>query len=788
VSTTLPSGLISTQSSSRTVTLSDPNNPLSLVSQSSTTTSNGRATTTIFNAGAKTYTSTSPAGRVTVRTIDAKGRTTRVQVGDLTPADIGYDAQGRLAIVTQGSRGSLNQYFPSGAAAGYLQGSTDPLSQTTDYTRDALGRVLTETLASITTATTWDAAGNLKTVTPPGKPTHVLNYTPVDLVSGYDPPAAGLSSAATSYNYDVDRALTSIARPDGQLISNTYDGAGRLSTTTIPGGLLTRQYYGASPPAGGAAGLLSSLTGPYGVNLGFTYDGGLLKGTTWSGTVAGSVSWTYDSDFFQNKQTVNGLSGTASAAFGYDLDKLLTCASPTTCNPAGADALVLARSSQNGLVTNVALRTVTEAITYNGFGELATQVATAGATALLSETYASAAHPRDALGRIVRKDETVNGAQTVFDYVYDARNRLSEVYVGGTLNEHYEYDANGNRLSVTRPTGTTSATYDAQDRLLTHGTFTYTYTANGELETKTDTATNQTTLYAYDVLGNLLSVSLPNGTLIEVDGQGRRVGKKVNGTVVKRWLYADQLRPVAELNGAGALVSEFVYGSKPNVPDFMVRAGVQYRILSDQLGSVRLVVNAATGAVAQRMRHDAWGNVLEDTSPGFVPFGFAGGMYDAETGFVRFGARDYETSIGRWMQKDPIRFDAGQANLYAYVNNDPVNSRDPSGLILFFDDAAEGAAALAAAAVVAAGAAGYGVLCIIDPQACRDVGDAIKRICDDLTPANDNGKKRKDLCQDALKSCLNSPAQSRGVCQDCWFRCDAEGTWPATTWDGRSCY
>jgi RHS repeat-associated protein len=266
------------------------------------------------------------------------------------------------------------------------------------------------------------------------------------------------------------------------------------------------------------------------------------------------------------------------------------------------------------------------------------------------------------------------------------------------------------------------------------------------------------------------------------------VGKKVNGTVVKRWLYADQLRPVAELNGAGALVSEFVYGSKPNVPDFMVRAGVQYRILSDQLGSVRLVVNAATGAVAQRMRHDAWGNVLEDTSPGFVPFGFAGGMYDAETGFVRFGARDYETSIGRWMQKDPIRFDAGQANLYAYVNNDPVNSRDPSGLILFFDDAAEGAAALAAAAVVAAGAAGYGVLCIIDPQACRDVGDAIKRICDDLTPANDNGKKRKDLCQDALKSCLNSPAQSRGVCQDCWFRCDAEGTWPATTWDGRSCY
>ena len=88
--------------------------------------------------------------------------------------------------------------------------------------------------------------------------------------------------------------------------------------------------------------------------------------------------------FFQNKQTVTGTTGTASAAFGYHADKLLTCASPTTCTPAGADALTLTRSPQNGLVTSIALRTVSEATTYNAFGELATQSATAGATPLLS--------------------------------------------------------------------------------------------------------------------------------------------------------------------------------------------------------------------------------------------------------------------------------------------------------------------------------------------------------------------------------------------------------------------
>ena len=59
--------------------------------------------------------------------------------------------------------------------------------------------------------------------------------------------------------------------------------------------------------------------------------------------------------------------------------------------------------------------------------------------------------------------------------------------------------------------------------------------------------------------------------------------------------------------------------------------------MTDYLGSVRLVMNAATGAVAQRLDCDAFGRVTLDTNPGFQPFGFAGGQYDADTGLVRFG-------------------------------------------------------------------------------------------------------------------------------------------------------
>ena len=57
----------------------------------------------------------------------------------------------------------------------------------------------------------------------------------------------------------------------------------------------------------------------------------------------------------------------------------------------------------------------------------------------------------------------------------------------------------------------------------------------------------------------------------------------------------------------------------------------------------------------------------------------AGGLYDAATGLVRFGARDYDPETGRWTAKDPVRWEGGQGNLYEYVGGDPVNRFDLSG-------------------------------------------------------------------------------------------------------------
>jgi len=180
-------------------------------------------------------------------------------------------------------------------------------------------------------------------------------------------------------------------------------------------------------------------------------------------------------------------------------------------------------------------------------------------------------------------------------------------------------------------------------------------------------------------------VDLPDGTAIDyvVDAFGRRVAKQVNGVPTKGWIYKDSLKIVAETDGAGALVSQFTYANgapASHSPEFMLKAGQTYRFVKDQVGSVRLVVNVLTGQVVQELTYDAFGRVLTDSSPGFQPFGFAGGLYDANTGLVRFGARDYDAETGRWTRKDPRRFNSGDGpNLFAYANNDPVNFHDPNG-------------------------------------------------------------------------------------------------------------
>ncbi len=508
----------------------------------------------------------------------------------------------------------------------------------------------------------YDANGNITSITPANEKTHAFNFTEVDKTSDYTPPdVAEITQASTQYSYNLDKQLELITLPNGQEVDYVYHATkGYKIQTIIPRGNYDYAYNATT-------GQIEQVTAPDGGKIAFTYDGSLVLSAQLTGAVSGKVNQVYNNDFKVTQRCVN--IGDC-IDFSYDNDLLLTQAGSLT---------IIRAAQKGGLITGTSVGNISTSNTYNDFGE-PLSISTNN-----SDVY-SVDYTRDNLGKITQKVETIQGVTTTFGYTYDLLGQLSSVTTNGVITSSYSFDDNGNRTHVN---GIAIANVDAQDRLKQHltdsGNNQYIYSDNGDLVSKTNTTTNKVSLYHYDVLGNLISAAIPDDnsiatTQIEyiIDAQNRRVGKKVNDTLTQGFLYKDQLNPIAELDGNGTIVSRFVYGSKAFVPDYMVKDGKTYRILSDHLGSPRLVINTSDSTVVQRLDYDIWGNITLDTNPGFQPFGFAGGLYDQHTKLTRFGARDYDAEIGRWTTKDPIGLNGG-LNVYSYVGGDPVNGIDPEG-------------------------------------------------------------------------------------------------------------
>ncbi|MGD8724795.1 MAG: hypothetical protein PVG00_12730, partial [Desulfobacterales bacterium] len=132
----------------------------------------------------------------------------------------------------------------------------------------------------------------------------------------------------------------------------------------------------------------------------------------------------------------------------------------------------------------------------------------------------------------------------------------------GVLVESYSYDISGTRITETntlRGISGRAFSYSDEDHLLTAGSVTYAYDPDGFLTTKTD-GTDITT-YNYSSRGELLRVTLPDGTLIEYihDPLGRRIAKKVNGSIVEKYLWQGLTRLLAVYDGADNLLMRFEY-------------------------------------------------------------------------------------------------------------------------------------------------------------------------------------------------------------------------------------
>lgn len=573
-------------------------------------------------------------------------------------------------------------------------------------------------------------------MTPPGKTAHAMTYGVRGRIESYTPPVGNV----VSFQYDLDRRMDLIDFGEDALgqpltVDFAYDATtGQLSTVMSPTGTISVGYTN-----GHMTSLSSpSVNGPITTNI--DYDGFLPTGVGWSGAAAGQVNWTYNDRFLIQTETIGALPST-TVSYQYDKDGLVT----------QAGLLSIQRDPTSGRVTSKTVGNIRERYEYNELGELSRQIVERMSGSTVVETIYDAIYDdngtngdRDALGRITKKTERIvegdtptSGARPLasrtYEYGYNVAGRpwLESVKVNGTQVSSYGYDENGNRTSSElewSALGYSTAfdesltpvdtEYDAADKLLEYGTKEYTWNAVGQLSSVHDTATNETTSYEYDLFGNLLSVSLPDGRTIEydVDGAGRRVGRRVLSSTgveleYRGWIYRDLLRPIGEVDSLGNVVARYVYadgeGAKQNgvsqlstrlganqntslpfvgenVPEFIeeLSSGMvvrRLRLIKDQVGTVDLVADAATGEIVQRIEHDEFGRVLSDSNPGLQPFGFAGGLYDAETGLVRFGARDYDPANGRWTARDPVGILGGGLNSFVYCGAEPVGRLDPTG-------------------------------------------------------------------------------------------------------------
>lgn len=632
-----------------------------------TRTVNGRVHTRVFDASTKEWTSTSAEGATTVLELNANEQPVSFKMGNDTAWTYSYDANGRLEELTQGSKNTQTLVYNG---SGNISSITNVRSEQTSFTYDAANRLASVTLPdSRVIAYSYDANGNLTSVTPPSRPAHNFTYNLFETVDQYQPPSIGLGiNKNTTYTYNDDKQLTGISRPDGQSVTFTYDNVkGVLNSITTPGGDYDYTYSNVTQH-------LTRVDSPSGLRNDLTYYGALLESDSQKrlsdGYLYGKVTFAFDGDHRLSSRTIQGNSSgttyTRSVTMNDDDD------------PLAIGDLGLTYEFPSGRLSTRTLGNISDYRTYDAYGQLESYEAIYTPSSGPAVTLYEYTLTRDNGSRISSKTETIGGVTKTYDYTYDSAGRLTEEEVNTTSNTTFTYDSNSNRTGGTIDGVSFSATYDDQDRMETFNSRTYTYSNNGDL-TRIDWNITDYSTFTYDVMGNLESVRLPTGTVLDYqhDGFDRRSAKESASTFQWRYLYENKYRIAATLNSSAVIQKEFVFGTRINTPDYMIVGSDKYLVITDHLGSPRLIVKSDDGTIAQRLDYNVIGDVTNDTSPGFQPYGYAGGIYDPDTGLVRFGARDYDPkSGGRWTTKDPIRFIGSDVNLYGYVLNDPINYKD----------------------------------------------------------------------------------------------------------------
>jgi len=146
---------------------------------------------------------------------------------------------------------------------------------------------------------------------------------------------------------------------------------------------------------------------------------------------------------------------------------------------------------------------------------------------------------------------------------------------------------------------------------------------------------------------------------------------------------------IGEYNASGSLVQKYIHGV--NIDEILAKIDSTGTVFyhQDGLGSTVALTNSS-GALLESYQYDVFGKVIISDNSGSPiansafsnRFMFTGREWIAEVGLYDYRNRVYSADLGRFIQTDPIRFDAGEVNLNRYVGNNAVNLTDPLGLMI----------------------------------------------------------------------------------------------------------
>ena len=560
----------------------------------------------------------------------------------------GYDGNGNaIYSVDSNGVGTEQQY--------------DPLNRLVKTLQDHAGTGATK---DSTTQYAYDTRDNLSTVTDPDGLVTTYTYNGLNNLTQLQSPDTG----TTNYLYDAAGNRISQTDARGVTTGYQYDALNRLTKITFPTTSLnvTYEYDQAHPnstcPTPASVGRLTGITDSTGsTTYCYGWHGNLRTKTQTINGVSYTTIYNFD-----NSHNLIGIVYPSGAILSYGQDAMRRVTSATYQANASAAATTLLSSisyypfGPANVFTYGNGHTLTKSYDQN---YAISQVASSLSSAL---TIVPTVDP---MGNITNASNTVGGSSPTVTFQYDPLYRLT----GMSPIVYYTYNGTGDRLTKTLQSGalTTYSYGPGTHHLTSDGTNSRGYDANGNTQSIGATA------FAYDDRNRLATGA---GTPYFYNGKGERVAK---GSPQQQFVYDENGALLGEYGSTGTAVNEYL-----RIGDLVVgmsTGGNLYYVETDHLGTPRAAVlpgsTSANDALVWKWDFfsSAFGGAPPSLQTVTINLRYPGQYFDAETGLIHNGWRDYDKDAGRYAQSDPLGL-AGDINTYSYVGGSPLNSTDPLGL------------------------------------------------------------------------------------------------------------